>query len=96
MIRDRVLTGRVSLDLGHVGVQLGRDEAQEFVADLQGLLRREAAEQPDEADLIGEAQAVMVAAALVDLVQVGLVHGGFADHLSPRKGDQCHGWYQSF
>jgi hypothetical protein len=38
MIRDRMLPGRVSVDAGRVDVQLRRDEAQQFVADLQGLL----------------------------------------------------------
>ena len=71
------------------------DEAQQFVADLQGLLSREAAEQPDEADLVGEPQAVVVAAALGDLGQVGLGQGRFADHLSPREGEWRHGWSQS-
>ena len=50
-----------------------RDEAQQFVADLEGLLIREAVEQPDEADLIGESQAVVVAATFGDLDQVGLI-----------------------
>jgi hypothetical protein len=48
------------------------DERQQFVADLQGLLSREAAEQTYETDLVGERQTVVVAAALVDLGQVGL------------------------
>ncbi len=72
MIRDRRLAGCVLLKAGCVDVQLHRDEAQQFVADLQGLLIRKAAEQSDEADLVGEPQAVVVAAALVDLGQVSL------------------------
>jgi predicted regulator of Ras-like GTPase activity (Roadblock/LC7/MglB family) len=64
---------------------LRRDEAQQFVADFQGLLIREAVEQPDEADLIGEPQAVVVAATSGDLDQVGLGQGRLADHLSPRE-----------
>ena len=83
MIRDRMLPGRVSVDAGRVDVQLRRDEAQQFVADLQGLLSREAAEQTNEADLIGEPQAVVVTATLGDLDQVGFGQGRFADHLSP-------------
>ena len=58
---------------------------EQLVADLQGLLSREAAEQPYEADLVGERQTVVVAAALVDLGQVGLGQGRFADHLSREK-----------
>jgi len=85
MIRDRRLAGRVLLEAGCVDVQLRRDEAQQFIADLQGLLIREAVEQSDEADLIGEAQAVVVAATFGDLDQVGLGQGRLADHLSPRE-----------
>jgi hypothetical protein len=56
---------------------------------------REAIEQSDEADLIGEPQAIMVAAALGHFGQVGRGQGRFADHLSPRKSKRCHGWSQS-
>jgi hypothetical protein len=56
---------------------------QQFVADLQGLLSGEAAEQANEADLIGEPQAVVVAATLGDFGEVGLAQGRLADHLSP-------------
>jgi hypothetical protein len=37
----------------------------------------------------------VVAAALVDLGQVGLGQSRFADHLSPRISEWYHGWYQS-
>ena len=90
-----MLPGRVSVDAGRVDVQLHRDEAEQFVADLQGLLSREAVEQTDEADLVGEPQAVVVAATFGDLGQVGLGQGRFADHLSPREGEWRHGWSQS-
>jgi hypothetical protein len=95
MIRDRRLAGCVLLEAGCVDVQLCGDEAQEFVADLQGLLVREAAEQADEADLVGEPQAVVVAAALADLGEVGRGQGRLADQLSPREGEWRHGWHQS-
>jgi hypothetical protein len=90
-----MLTCRVPFDVGHVELHLRRDEAQEFVADLQRLLEREAAEQPDEADLIGEPQAIVVAAALVDLGQISPAQGGFTDHLSLRNDGQHHGWSHS-
>ena len=83
MIRDRMLPGRVSVDAGRVDVQLRRDEAQQFVAHLQGLLSREAMEQTDEADLIGKPQAIVIAATLGDFDRVGFGQGRFADHLSP-------------
>jgi hypothetical protein len=51
---------------------LHRDEAQQFVADLQGLLIREAAEQSDEADLIGKPETVVVTATFGDLDPAGL------------------------
>ena len=53
MLRYGVLPGRVVGDPSRVDPQLERDEVQQLVADLQGLLRREAVEQADEADLIG-------------------------------------------
>ena len=87
VIRDRMLPGRVPVDLGRVEVQLQGDEAQELVADLQGVLSREAAEESDEADLIGEPEAIMVATAPADFGQVGLGQGRFADHLCPREGE---------
>ena len=68
---------------------------EHLVADLQGLLGREAVEEPDEADLIGEAQAIVVAAASGDLGQVFLRQRCFADHLPPREGKWHHGWSQS-
>ena len=91
VIRDRMLPGGVPVDVSRVDVQLQGDEVQQFVADLQGLLSRETAEEPDEADLIGEPQAVVIAAALGDLDQVGLGQGRLADHLSPREGEWRHG-----
>ena len=90
-----MLPGRVPVDLGRVEVQLHGDEAQQLVADLQGLLSREAAEESDEADLIGEPEAIMVATAPADFGQVGLGQGRFADHLSPRESEWSHGWSQS-
>ena len=91
-----MLPGRVVGDPRLIDAHLERDEVEQLVADLQGLLSREAAEQPDEADLVGERQTVVVAAALVDLGQVGLGQGRFADHLSPRESEWRHGWSQSF
>ena len=91
MIRDRMLTGRVSVDAGRVDVQLRRDEAQQFVAHLRGLLSREAVEQTDESDLVGEPQAVVVATTFADLDHVGFGQGRFADHPSPREGGWRHG-----
>ena len=95
VIRDRMLPGRVPVDTGRVDVQLHGDEAQQFVADLQGLLSREAVEQTDKADLVGEPQTVVAAAALLDLDQIHLGQGCFADHLSPREREWRHGWSQA-
>ncbi|QDV39619.1 hypothetical protein ElP_75910 (plasmid) [Tautonia plasticadhaerens] len=69
MVRDRMLPGGVPLEPGRVDAQLQGDETQEFVADLQGLLGWEAAEEPDEAELIGEPEAVVFATAPGDLGQ---------------------------
>ena len=95
VVRNRMLPGRIPVDLDRLNVQLHGDEVQQLVADLQGLLGRKAAEQPDEADLIGEAQAVLVAATLGDLGQVGLGQGRLADHLSPREREWRHVWSHS-
>ena len=70
-----------------VDVQLHGDERQQFVTDLQGLLSREATEQSDEADLIGESQAVVISAALGDLGQIGLGQSRFPDQLPSRVGE---------
>jgi hypothetical protein len=91
VVRDRVLPGRVIVDPGRVDVQLHGDEAQQLVADFQGLLGREAMEQADEADLVGESQAVVLAAAVGDCGQIGLGQGRFADQLPPREGGDRHG-----
>ena len=85
VLRRGVLPGRVVRDPPLIDTQLERDEVEQLVADLQGLLRGEAVEETDEADLIGEPQAVVVAAALGDLGQVSLGQGGVADHLLPRE-----------
>jgi hypothetical protein len=79
-----MLPRRVIADPGRVHVQLHGDEAQQLVTDLQGLLRREAMEQADEADLVGEPQAVVVAATLGDLGQISLGQGRFPNQL-PRE-----------
>ncbi len=68
---------------------------EHLVGDFQGLLGREAVEEPDEADLIGEPQTVVVAAAFGDLGQVVLRQGRFADQPPPRERKRHHGWSQS-
>ena len=85
MLRRRVLPGSVVGDPRLIDAHLERDEVEQLVADLQGLLGREAAEEPDEADLIGEPQTVVVAAAFGNLGQVVLRPSRFADHLPPRE-----------
>jgi hypothetical protein len=47
--------------------QLRRTEANQFLEELEGLLLREAIQEPDEADLVGKANPVMRAPALAEL-----------------------------
>jgi hypothetical protein len=91
MLRGGMLPGRVAGDLRLIDAQLERDEMEQLVTDLQGLLRRESVEESDEADLISKPQAVVVTATSGHLRSVGLGQGRFADHLSPGEGWQRHG-----
>lgn len=89
MDRDRVLRCRVLTDSLRVDPQLQRHEVQHLVADLQRLLSGEAVEQADEADLVGEAEVVVVAAALSNLGQVGFGQGRFPDQLRTGERQVC-------
>ena len=91
VVRGRMLPARVVGDSDRVQAQLHGDEAQQLVAELQGSLGGEAMEQADEADLVGEPEAVVVAAAEGDLGQVGLAQGRVADQLPPGEGGGRHG-----
>lgn len=78
-----MLPGRVVSDRRLLDAQLERDEAEQLVADFQGVLRGEATKEADEADLIGEPQAIRVAATLGDFGEIGFAQGCFTDHLAP-------------
>ena len=70
MLGDRLLPLAVPVDLVGIDAQLGAREGQQLVDDLEGMLGGEPVGQADEDDLVGEPQAVVVAATLLDLFQV--------------------------
>ena len=76
MLRDGLPPLGIVLDEDGIEGDLLGDKDQQVIEEFQGLLRRKATSQPQEAQLLGEAQAVMRAAAMGDL---GLVRGGKPD-----------------
>jgi hypothetical protein len=68
---------------------LCRAEANQFFKELEGLLLREAIEEPNESDLIGKAEPVMRAQALAKLHKIFLAEGGGALELIAGKHYRC-------
>ena len=71
MLRDGLTPLGIVLDQHGIEGDLLGDKDQEIVEQFQGLLRRKAAGQPQEPQLISEAQPVMRATTLGDLGLVG-------------------------
>ena len=69
-LRDRLLAFTVEPDQVCMNSQLCGAETHQFVEDLEWPLLRETIEQTHESDLIGEAEAIVGATALGDLLQV--------------------------
>jgi hypothetical protein len=78
VFRYRRLPSTVDLDEASANAELDRGEAHEVVEDLEGLLLRKSVQQPNEGQLVGEAESVLRPAALADLRQVALGEGRFA------------------
>jgi hypothetical protein len=76
MLRDGLSPLGIVLDECRIEGDLLGDKDQQVVEEFEGLLRWKAASQPQEPQLVGEAQPVMRAATLGDL---GLVGGGKPD-----------------
>jgi hypothetical protein len=84
MLRDGLTPLGILLDQRGIEGDLLGDKDQQVIEEFQGLLRRKTAGQPEEPQLIGEAQPVMRAATLGDL---GVVSGGKPDAV----GDEVTG-----
>jgi hypothetical protein len=78
MLGDRRLPFAVEFDQPCIKPQLRRAEANQFLDELEGLLLREAIEEPDEGDLVGKAKPVMRAPALGELHEIFLGQAGGA------------------
>ena len=87
MLRDGLTPLGIVLDQSGIEGDLLGDKDQEIVEQFQGLLRRKAAGQPQEPQLISEAQPVMRAATLGDL---GLVGGGKPDAVDDEVAGIVH------
>ena len=88
MLRDGLTPLGIVLDQHGIKGDLLSNKDQEIVEQFQGLLRRKAAGQPQEPQLISEAQPVMRAATLGDL---GLVGGGKPDAVDDEVAGIVHG-----
>jgi hypothetical protein len=87
MLRDGLTPLGIVLDQRGIKGDLMGNKDQEVVEQFQGLLRWKAASQPQESQLVGEAQPVMRAATLGDL---GLVGGGKADAVGDKVARIVH------
>ena len=87
MLRDGLTPLGIVLDEDGIEGDLLGDKDQQVIEEFQGLLRRKATSQPQEAQLIGEAQSVMRAAAMGDL---GLVRGGKPDTVGDKVAGIVH------
>ena len=67
VLGDGLLAFAVELDQARINSQLGRAEPHQLVDDFEWLLFREAIEQTDEGNLVGEAEPIVGASALADL-----------------------------
>jgi len=70
MLGDRRLPSAVEFDQPCIKPQLRRAEANKFLEELEWLLLREATQEPDEGDLVGEAKPVMRAPAPAELHEI--------------------------
>ena len=87
--RDRRLSFAVEFDQPCIKPQLRRAEANQFLEELEGLLLREAIEEPDEGDLVGKAKPVMRAPALAELHEIFLGQARGALELVTGKHYRC-------
>ena len=71
MVRDGLTPLGIILDQHGIEGDLMGDKDEEVIEQFQGLLRRKAAGQPQEPELIGEAKPVMHAATMGNLRLVG-------------------------
>ena len=85
MSSDRLPPFGVVLDRVRIRSQLKGCEPQHLAVDLEGLLVREAPEDTNKGDLVGEAQSIGDAAAAGDLLPVALKEAAIADQ--PGAGD---------
>ena len=85
MFSDRLPPFGVVLDRVRIRSQLKGCEPQHLAVDLEGLLVREAPEDTNKGDLVGEAQSIGDAAAAGDLLSVALKEAAIADQ--PGAGD---------
>ena len=88
MLRDGLPPLGIVLDECRIEGDLLGDKDQEIVEQFQGLLRWKAAGQPQEPQLIGEAQPVMRPATMGDL---GVVGGGKPDAVDDEVAGIVHG-----
>jgi hypothetical protein len=88
MLRDGLTPLGIVLDEDGIEGDLLGDKDQQVIEEFQGLLRRKAAGQPQEAQLIGEAQPIMRAATMGDL---GVVGGGKPDAVDDEVAGIVHG-----
>ena len=87
MLRDGLTPLGIGLDEDGIEGDLLGDKDQQVIEEFQRLLRRKATRQPQEAQLIGEAQSVMRAAAMGDL---GLVREGKPDTVGDKVAGIVH------
>jgi hypothetical protein len=89
MLGDRRLPFAVEFNQPRIKPQLRRAEVNDFLEELEGLLLREAIEEPDEGDLVGKAKAVMRAPALAELHEIFFSQAGGALELVAGKHYRC-------
>jgi hypothetical protein len=87
MLRDGLSPLGIVLDEDRIEGDLLGHKNQQVIEEFQGLLCRKATSQPQEAQLIGEAQSVMRAAAMGDL---GLVRGSKPDTVGDKVAGIVH------
>ena len=81
VLGDGLLAFAIELYQGCINPQLGRAKPHQFIGDFKWLLLGEAIEQPGEGTLVGEAEPVVGASALANLIQVFVVERGGAFEL---------------
>jgi hypothetical protein len=88
IVRPEFGSSRKTIGLRHPKV-FWMNEANQFLEELEGLLLREAIEEPDEGDLVGKAKPVMRAPALAELHEIFLGQAGGAFELVAGKHYRC-------